>query len=64
MPIKAISWGDFRGEVPDNQWYLAHIYWNIEYTFMPTDPLSKLPKITTRPSISAKSWKKDYVTDN
>ena len=64
MRIKPISWADFRGNVPDNQWYLAHIYWHIEYSYGYPTPQNKIPKVTVSPTISARSWKKEYSINN
>ena len=59
MKIKAITWDDFRGKVPEDQWFLAHIYWHIEYSYDYVTEKNRLPKVTTRPTISSRSWKRD-----
>lgn len=31
LKIRPMSWEDFKGVPPENTWFLAHIYWGINY---------------------------------
>ena len=33
IKIKPLSWDDFKGTPPPKSYYLAHIYWGINYQF-------------------------------
>lgn len=33
IKIKPLSWDDFKGVPPPKSYYLAHIYWGINYQF-------------------------------
>lgn len=56
LVIKPISWSDFKGTPPEQSYYLAHIYWGINYQYNSCQD-GKKPKVQVQVEVRAKSWK-------
>jgi hypothetical protein len=56
IPIRALTWDDFKGTPPEDSPYVAHIYWSINYQFT-TCKEGKKPRLKVQVGVRPKSWR-------
>lgn len=55
LKIRPLYWKDFKGTPPENTWFLAHIYWDINYEYS-NDTKGAQPKVRTSVRVQPRSW--------
>jgi hypothetical protein len=50
-----MSWNDFKGVPPKDTWFLAHIYWAIDYEIINKGDKNK-PYVKANARVLPKSW--------
>ena len=52
--IRKISWNDFKGKVNPNLPYSAHVFWRIDYDFIPNKKGGEM--VTVDVKVTPRSW--------
>lgn len=63
LQLNKLTWDNFKGKIPEDSPYRAHIYWRVGYNYLPkfvTNPKSRKIEyninISTWVQVQEKSW--------